>query len=635
MMQKLQRFGAAMFTSVLLFSFAGIMTAVCILMTNQQIFGSLAAPTTTWYGVWSTLQAGAFTVFDIIPLLFVVGLPIGLAKKSGGRAAMEAVVIYASWNFMINAMLTHWGPLFGVKNFVKTQIVANSTNGGLTNIIGIKTLDTSIVGALVVAGITVWLHNKYFDKKLPDWLGTFQGSAYIVILGYIAMIPLALVTCMVWPKIQLGIAALQGFMKTSGVIGVWVYCFLERVLIPTGLHHFIYIPFMYGPAAVAGGLQPWWFAHLSAFAASTKPLKVLAPQMGFAMYGNEKVFGILGICLAFYATARPSKKKATAALLIPAGLTALMAGITEPVEFTFLFAAPVLWGVHAVLAATMDALMYAFGIVGEFSLGLIGFASENWIPLWQHHWSMYVLQIVIGLIFSGIYFIVFKFLIEKFNYATPGREADDETATLMTKKEYKSIKAGEKTESTTVNSTIDPYVERAAAYLDALGGTSNIAEITSCATRLRITVNDESKVANDTVFKANKAVGVVRHGKALQVIVGLDVPQVLESIQELMSGDGAAEKKVQQTTPQVATDPISQTAALLIDSMGTNDNIIEASSDDSDIRVKVKNIKLVDQESVFKGLNIGVVNIQIATDIVTISIEGANKLAAQINSQVK
>ncbi|MBP5840990.1 PTS transporter subunit EIIC [Lactiplantibacillus plantarum] len=627
MMQKLQRFGAAMFTPVLLFSFAGIMTAVCILMTNQQIFGSLAAPTTTWYGVWSTLQAGAFTVFNIIPLLFVVGLSIGLAKKSGGRAAMEAVVIYASWNFMINAMLTHWGPLFGVKNFVKTQIVANSTNGGLTNIIGIKTLDTSIVGALVVAGITVWLHNKYFDKKLPDWLGTFQGSAYIVILGYVAMIPLALVTCMVWPKIQLGIAALQGFMKTSGVIGVWVYCFLERVLIPTGLHHFIYIPFMYGPAAVAGGLQPWWFAHLSGFAASAKPLKVLAPQMGFAMYGNEKVFGILGICLAFYATARPSKKKATAALLIPAGLTALMAGITEPVEFTFLFAAPVLWGVHAVLAATMDALMYAFGIVGEFSLGLIGFASENWIPLWQHHWSMYVLQIVIGL--------VFKFLIEKFNYATPGREADTETATLMTKKEYKSIKAGEKKESNTTNNAVDPYVERATAYLDALGGANNVAEITSCATRLRITVKDESKVASDAVFKANKAVGVVRHGKALQVIVGLDVPQVLESIQELMSGDNADEKNVQQATSQVVMDPISQKAALLMDSMGTNENIIEASSDGSSLQLKIKDIKLVDQESVFKSLNIGVINVQISIDVVTVSIEGANKLAININSQVK
>ncbi|MGG9983883.1 glucose PTS transporter subunit EIIB [Lactiplantibacillus plantarum] len=205
----------------------------------------------------------------------------------------------------------------------------------------------------------------------------------------------------------------------------------------------------------------------------------------------------------------------------------------------------------------------------------------------------------------------------------------------MTKKEYKSIKAGEKKKSNTTNNAVDPYVERATAYLDALGGANNVAEITSCATRLRITVKDESKVASDAVFKANKAVGVVRHGKALQVIVGLDVPQVLESIQELMSGDNADEKNVQQATSQVVMDPISQKAALLMDSMGTNENIIEASSDGSSLQVKIKDIKLVDQESVFKSLNIGVINVQISIDVVTVSIEGANKLAININSQVK
>lgn len=620
MMQKLQRFGAAMFTPVLLFSFAGIMTAISILMTNQQIFGALAAPTTTWYAVWRTLQSGAFTVFNIIPLLFVVGLPIGLAKKSGGRAAMESVVIYASWNYMINSMLTFWGPSFGVKNFVKTQIVANSTNSGLTNIIGIKTLDTSIVGALIVAGITVWLHNKYFDKKLPDWLGTFQGSAYIVILGYVAMIPLALVTCMVWPKIQLGIGSLQGFMKTSGVIGVWVYSFLERVLIPTGLHHFIYIPFMYGPAAVAGGLQPWWFSHLSSFAASTKPLKELAPQMGFAMYGNEKVFGILGICLAFYSTARPENKKSTAALLIPAGLTALLAGITEPVEFTFLFAAPVLWGIHAVLAATMDALMFALGVVGEFSLGLIGFASENWIPLWQNHWSTYIIQIIVGLAFVAIYYFVFKFMIEKFNYATPGREVGTAGAGLITKAEYKERKSKDMK-----NKNSDPYIERATAYLNALGGTNNVTEITSCATRLRITVKDENKVASDDIFKANKAVGVVHHGTALQVIVGLDVPQVLESIVELMARDGADVNHDAQT---MSAD--EQNAVLLSDSLGMKPNISHISFDDNKIIVIVKDISKVDNIDTFKSLGIGISDVIIDDKKVIITIPDATEIASYL-----
>ncbi|UZD27677.1 alpha-glucoside-specific PTS transporter subunit IIBC (plasmid) [Lacticaseibacillus paracasei] len=631
MMKKLQRFGAAMFTPVLLFSFAGMMTAICILMTNESIFGSLAGPTTMWTGIWKTLQAGAFTVFDIIPLLFVVGLPIGMAKKSGGRAAMESVVNYAAWNYMINSMLTYWGGFFGFKNFAKIMILPNSTNQGLTNLIGIKTLDTSILGALIVAGITVWLHNRFFDYKLPDWLGTFQGSSFVVILGFVFMIPLAWITCLVWPKVQMGISGLQIFMKGSGVLGVWVYCFLERVLIPTGLHHFIYIPFMYGPAAISGGLQPWWFEHMNQFAASTTPLKTLAPLMGFAMYGNEKVFGMTGICLAFYMTAKPSRKKATAALLIPAWLTAVLAGITEPVEFTFLFAAPVLWFVHSFLAATMDALMYACGVVGEFSLGLIGFVSENWLPLWANHWGTYIIQIVIGLMFVAIYYFSFSFLIRRFNFATPGREAGDEETKLINKKEYKALKSKGSDKSSQSNAKQDPYSERARAYLADLGGAKNIVEMTSCATRLRVTVHDPSVVASDADFKANKAVGVVRHGEALQVIVGLDVPQVLESMTTLMGEDGGDSAPAQKA-PVVKADPLTQTAALLSDSLGTKDNIRSVSGTSSQLKVTVKDPEQVDEQSVFDSLQIGVGNVAKNGDEVTIDIKDADKIASEMNA---
>lgn len=619
MMRKLQRFGAAMFTPVLLFTFAGIMTAICILMTNQQIFGSLAAPTSNWFKAWSTLQAGAFTVFNIVPLLFVVGLPIGLAKKSAGRAAMESVVIYAAFNYMINAMLTNWGGTFGFKNFAKIEIVANSTNHGLTNIIGIKTLDTSILGALLVAGIVVWLHNRYFDTKLPDWLGTFQGSSYVVILGTFAMIPVAFLTCLIWPNVQLGISALQGFMKTSGVLGIWVYTFLERVLIPTGLHHFIYIPFEYGPAAVAGGLKTWWFTNLNDLAQSTKPIKELAPLMGFEGYGFEKVFGMLGIGLGMYAAARPEKKKATASLLIPAVLTGMFAGITEPVEFTFLFAAPVLWLVHSLLAATMDALMFALGVVGEFSGGLIGWASENWIPLWQNQWKYYLIQIAVGLIFSVIYFIVFKTMIEKFNYATPGREIDDEEVKLINKAEYKAKKAAQ-----SQTKPDDPYAQRAEAYLEALGGSQNINDLTSCATRLRVTVNDESKVAGDSVFKANKASGVVRHGKAMQVIVGLDVPQVLESIQEIIKDEDGSSTVVTEVSPE------AQAAAFIADSLGTEENIEDISADSKQITFIVKDPTAVDDAETFKSLGLSIKEITIQDNQVRIEIDNALKIAGQI-----
>ncbi|BDZ32310.1 alpha-glucoside-specific PTS transporter subunit IIBC [Lactiplantibacillus sp. WILCCON 0030] len=621
MMQKLQKFGAAMFVPVLLFSFAGLIVAFGSLFTNAAIFPSLAKNTTTWYGIWYTIEEGGWTIFRQVPLLFVVGLPIGLAKKSQGRAALESLVTYLTFNYFVAAILSIWGPTFGVNHYAR-EISANSTNGGLTMIAGIKTLDTSIVGALVVAGIVVWLHNKYFDKKLPDWLGTFQGSSYVVILGFAAMFVLAFLTCLVWPKIQLGIAALQGFMKTSGVIGVWVYCFLQRVLIPTGLHHFIYIPFQYGPAAVAGGLEPYWLQHLSQFATSTAPIKSLAPAMGFELFGNEKVFGIPAICYAFYVTAKKSRKKQTAALLIPAGLTSIAAGITEPVEFTFLFAAPVLWVVHSLLAATLDATMFAFGIVGQFDGGLINFLSMNWIPLWANHWHTWVLQIVIGLIFSVIYFFVFKIMIQHFNYATPGREAEGEDTKLINKKEYKA-KTG---------SASNPYIERAQAYLEGLGGAGNIEDMTSCATRLRVTIKDPERVASDSMFKANKAVGVVRHGKAIQVIVGLDVAQVLEKMTDLSSGpiqtDASAQPEVKELSP------IQQSATLIMDSLGTDQNIENVEDIASELVVTVVNPAEVDQESVFKELGVDINSVKVDGKKVIIDMKDHEKFVQAILSLI-
>ena len=542
MMQKFQKFGAAMFVPVLLFSFAGIVVALGSLFNNQAVFGSLANPGTTWYSIWDTISAGGWTVFKQEALLFVVGLPIGLANKSRGRAAMEAVITYMTYNYFVGAMLSHWGASFGIPNFDKIQIVENSTNHGLTEIAGIKTLDTSIIGALVVAGIVIWLHNRYFDKKLPDWLGTFQGSTYVYILGFFTMIPLALITCWGWPKVQLGITGMQHFITNSGVIGVWIYNFLNRILIPTGLHHLVYIPFQYGPAVVAGGLQPYWLKHLTKFALSTRPLKQLAPEMGFQLWGNEKVFLAPVICLAFYATAKKNKKKQTSALLIPAALTSFFAGITEPIDFTYLFAAPILWVIYSLLSATMNTIMFSFGVVGNFIFGSIDMAAENWIPLWANHWQTFLVQFTIGIIFAILTFFIFKFMIIKFDYATPGREKDDEDVHLLNKKEYQAKKESASSATTTARPSknekeTDPYVERATAFLDLLGGSSNIKELSSCATRLRVTVADPNKMGSDAQFKAAKAVNVVHHGKAIQVIVGLDVAQVLEAMQELRKQD--------------------------------------------------------------------------------------------------
>ncbi|HIZ96771.1 MAG TPA: alpha-glucoside-specific PTS transporter subunit IIBC [Candidatus Ligilactobacillus excrementavium] len=627
MMQKLQKFGAAMFVPVLLFSFAGLVVALGSLFTNAMIFPHLAQEGTLWYGIWYIISEGGWTVLREVPLLFVIGLPIGLAKKSQGRAALESFVTYMTFNYFVGGFLSQFGSFFGVTNYNK-PLVENSTNGGLTEIAGIKTLDTSIIGALIVAGIVVWLHNRYFDKKLPEWLGTFQGSAYVVILGFVAMFFLAFITCLVWPKIQMGIASMQGFLKNSGVFGVWLYGFLQRVLIPTGLHHFVYIPFQYGPAVVSGGLQAWWLKNLTTFAATKESLKTIAPAMGFELFGNEKVFGVPAIACAFYATAKKAKKKETASLLIPAGLTSLFAGITEPVEFTFLFAAPALWFVHSFLAATMQAVMFSFGVVGQLDGGLIGDAGQVWIPLWHNHWQTWVTQIVIGLIFSLIYFFVFKFLIEKYNLMTPGREEDDQNVELLKKKDYKAKKAAEENGL----DPNDPYIQRASDYIEELGGASNIEDITSCATRLRVTVKDDKKVASDSEFRASKATSVVRHGNAIQVIVGLDVAQVLEKIQDLLENSEVSITSEAEVND--SDDPYHQSAQFILDSLGTSTNVKNIENTADGLNVTVADPSQVDSEEIFISLDLGISQVIMDGNSVQIKIEQHDNYFESIKSML-
>lgn len=526
-MQKVQRFGSAMFVPVLLFAFAGIVVGLSTLFKNEQLMGSLARQDTFWYQFWYILEEGGWTVFRQMPLLFAVGIPIALAKKAQARACLEALTTYLTFNYFVSAILTVWGDVFGVD---MTQEAGGTS--GLVEIAGIKTLDTNIIGAILISSIVVYIHNRYFDKKLPDFLGIFQGSSFVVIISFAIMLPVALATAWIWPMVQGGIASLQSFLVASGAFGVWVYTFLERILIPTGLHHFIYTPFVFGPAVVEGGIVTYWAQHLSEFSASSEPLKELFPQGGFALHGNSKIFGILGIALAIYVTAKKEKKKIVAGLLIPITLTAVIAGITEPIEFTFLFISPLLFFVHSLLAATMATLMYAAGVVGNMGGGLIEILTLNWIPLFHQHGSTYIFQILIGLSFTAIYFFVFRFLIVKLDIATPGREKDQQQETkFYSKKDYKAKKESEKEISAAQEMD---ETDQAVLCIKALGGKENIAEVTNCATRLRVSVYDESKVEPDSTFKSFGVHGVVRNGKALQIIIGLSVPQVRERIEKLL-----------------------------------------------------------------------------------------------------
>ncbi|MFU2365520.1 MAG: PTS sugar transporter subunit IIB [Enterobacteriaceae bacterium] len=530
MLSQIQRFGGAMFTPVLLFPFAGIVVGLAILLQNPMFVGeSLTDPNSLFAQIVHIIEEGGWTVFRNMPLIFAVGLPIGLAKQAQGRACLAVMVSFLTWNYFIYAMGMTWGSYFGV-DFTQDAVAGS----GLTMMAGIKTLDTSIIGAIIISGIVTALHNRLFDKKLPVFLGIFQGTSYVVIIAFLVMIPCAWLTLLGWPKVQMGIESLQAFLRSAGALGVWVYTFLERILIPTGLHHFIYGPFIFGLAAVEGGIQMYWAQHLQEFSLSAEPLKSLFPEGGFALHGNSKIFGAVGISLAMYFTAAPENRVKVAGLLIPATLTAMLVGITEPLEFTFLFISPLLFAVHAVLAASMSTVMYLFGVVGNMGGGLIDqVLPQNWIPMFSNHADMMLTQIAIGLCFTLLYFVVFRTLILQFNMCTPGRE--DAEVKLYSKAEYKASRGQ------TTAAEPKKELDQAAGILQALGGVGNISSINNCATRLRIALHDMSQTLDDEVFKKLGAHGVFRSGDAIQVIIGLHVSQLREQLDSLINSHQSAE----------------------------------------------------------------------------------------------
>lgn len=226
-----------MFTPVLLFAFAGVVVGLGTLFTTQAIFGDLAAPTSTWHLCWNVVLQGGWTVFNQLPLLFAVSLPIGLAKKQNARCCMEALVGYLTFHYFVSTLLSQWGGSFGVDFSAEV-----GSTSGLAMIASIKTLDMGMVGALAISGVIIAVHNRFFDTELPDWLGVFNGSVFVYVVSFFVLLPIAVLCCFVWPHVQDGISALQGFLTSTGLVGVWVFTFLERILIPFGLHHLVYSP---------------------------------------------------------------------------------------------------------------------------------------------------------------------------------------------------------------------------------------------------------------------------------------------------------------------------------------------------------------------------------------------------------
>ena len=517
-----------MFAPAMLFSISGLMVGVSALATTADIVGDLAVYGTPWYVFWAIIQRGSWTVFKRLPLLFAVALPIGLAQKQPARCCLEALVAYFAYCFFLSEIIKLSGDNLGLE--YPSSLTSAS---GITVIDGIKTLDTGIIGPLAVSATVVAIHDRFYDAKIPDWLGTFSGSSLVYLISFFAVFALAAISAAIVPYVYDVTDTLRHALAGVGPFGVGIFVFLERALEPFGLHHLLYMPIYYDNLVINDGIYATWSSLLPILSHSTRPLNELAPWAGFTATGWVKLFGLPAIAAAFYSTAKPERRAGLRVILAPAIIASVVCGVTEPLEFLFMFTHPGLFLLYAVLSSCLATTMNLFGIVGIFSGGLMEMAAFNFIPLMRTHAGAYLLALGIGLAFSLIFFVSFRALILVYDLKTPGREDHVANRAAIDRLTGSGF-AKEQSPNDEVNSRSDQDHVLAEQVIQLLGGVGNIVGATNCATRLRVEVVDPSIVADNATFVAAGAKGLIVTGKTAQVIIGISVPRVKEHFDQIM-----------------------------------------------------------------------------------------------------
>lgn len=514
----LQRVGRSFMLPIALLPVAGLLLGIGSSFTNPttletyNLTGAIHEGTIL-YTLFDIMSKTGSAVFDNLALLFAMGVAIGMAKKEKEVAALSGAIGYLIMNTAISALITAKG---GVQ-----AMAENST----TSVLGITTLQMGVFGGIIVGLGTAALHNRFYKIKLPQVLSFFGGTRFVPIVTSVAYLIVGIVMFYVWPVVQLGIAQLGRLVLESGYAGTWIYGILERALIPFGLHHVFYMPFwqteLGGAMVIDGvtvqGAQNIFFAELAS--RSTEQFSVSATRFMSGKF-PFMIFGLPAAAFAMYRAARPEKRKVAGGLLLSAALTSMLTGITEPLEFTFLFAAPAVYAVHCVLAGLSYMLMHIFsvGVGMTFSGGIIdltlfgilqGNQKTNWIWI-----------VIVGLAYAVIYYFVFYFMITKLDLKTPGREADGEETKLYTRKDLNEKKAAG-------GSRVSILI------LKGLGGKANLSDLDCCATRLRVTVKDPALV-NDSLLKESGASGVIYRGNGVQIIYGPQVSVIRSDLEEFM-----------------------------------------------------------------------------------------------------
>lgn len=547
----LQRVGRSFMLPIAILPVAGLFLGIGGSFTNSTMLSAygltkVIGPGTPVNMVLTVMSAAGSIVFANLPIIFAIGVAIGMAKAEKATAALAGAIAFFVMHASLNAMIMING---GPDNLIA---------GATTDVVGITSLQMGVFGGIIVGLGVAALHNRYYKIELPQVISFFGGTRFVPIISSIVYLAVGILMFFIWPSVQGGINAVGNLVRSSGYAGTWLYGFMERALIPFGLHHVFYLPFWQtsvgGSMEVGGqvieGAQNIFFAQLAdpnttRFASeATRFMSGKFPLM---------IFGLPGAALALYQTAKPEKKKIVAGLLISAALTSVLTGITEPLEFTFLFVAPFLYVIHSVFAGLAYMLMHVFkvgvgmtfsgGFIDMFLFGILqGNSKTNWIWI-----------VLIGMLYFVVYYFLFSFIIKRWDLKTPGREDEDEEAKLYTRADVNQ-KASAKTKTTTGH-------DQSHQIMVGLGGKNNIVDVDNCITRLRVTVKDGNLV-KDEVLKTSGAVGVMKSGNGIQVIFGPKAPVIkshlVEYLEDLPDEGQASHQPPIETPSQTEAGPAAK-----------------------------------------------------------------------------
>jgi PTS system D-glucosamine-specific IIC component len=521
---------------IALLPIAGLLLGVGASLTNAAMIESyglekILGEGTILNSILTVLSAVGSIIFDNLPIIFAMGVALGMAESEKATATLSAAIAFFVMHATISTLLSLTGKISD----------GSLHEGSIAEVVGITSLQMGVFGGIIVGlGVAV-LHNKFYKIKLPTVISFFGGTRFVPIISTVVYVAVGALMFFVWPFIQEGIFGLGNLVLNSGYIGTAVYGFIERILIPFGLHHVFYLPFWQtgvgGSAIVDGnlimGAQNIFFAELASPA--TEIFSVSATRFMSGKF-PFMIFGLPGAALAMYSCAKTHKKKIAGGLLLSAALTAMLTGITEPIEFTFLFVAPVLYFFHSLLAGLSYMLTHVFrvGVGMTFSGGIIdlllfgvlqGNEKTGWIAI-----------LPLGIVYFIVYFLLFRFMIRKFDYVTPGREEDGETK-LYTRADYNEKKKGSRPEvagEPEMSASAVGLEDTSSLIVRGLGGRENIRDVDCCATRLRVTVKN-SDLVTDSLLKMSGAAGVIRRGNGVQVVYGPQVSVIKSELDDFLA----------------------------------------------------------------------------------------------------